>query len=572
LASLLIKNGIVYDPINGINGEKKDIAIKNGKIAEKPNGGKVIDASGMIVFPGGVDIHSHIAGSKVNTGRFLRPEDHRKQGIKRGKKGVTRSGTGYSVPSTWVTGYKYAVMGYTTVNEPATPPLKARHTHEEFNDMPIIDKTSFPVFGNNWLVLDYIHEGDMDKLAGYVAWLLRATKGYAVKIVNPGGVENWAWGKNVHSLDDMVLHWEVTPRQIINSLREANDRLGLPHTIHVHGNNLGHPGVFKITKETFEAVQGITPHSSRKTVMHITHLHFNAYGGSGWKDFCSEAAELTDYLNSHNNITFDVGQAIFGDTTTMTGDGPWEYALQNIVSMSAWGTKGGFKWINGQVEVECGSGVVPYIFSPKNPVNAVQWAIGLELILYMKDPWRVFMTTDHPNGGPFENYPTVISWLMSKHARKAMIDKCHAFATQRTTLGDLDREYNLNEICIITRAGTAKCLGMNNKGQLGVGADGDVAIYNLNPEEKDPKKIAKAFSQAAYTIKDGIVVAKDGEIITAPMGKIIWNDVKLPDTIEEAVIEDLKKKWSAYYSINFANYPVEEHELINSTPIKIKAK
>ena len=30
--SLLIKNGLVYDPLNGIKGEVMDIAIKNGKI------------------------------------------------------------------------------------------------------------------------------------------------------------------------------------------------------------------------------------------------------------------------------------------------------------------------------------------------------------------------------------------------------------------------------------------------------------------------------------------------------------------------------------------------------------
>ena len=37
MTELLIKNGFVYDPINGINGEKMDIAIKNGKIVEKVN-------------------------------------------------------------------------------------------------------------------------------------------------------------------------------------------------------------------------------------------------------------------------------------------------------------------------------------------------------------------------------------------------------------------------------------------------------------------------------------------------------------------------------------------------------
>ncbi|MEM2947538.1 MAG: amidohydrolase family protein, partial [Candidatus Bathyarchaeia archaeon] len=97
---LLIRNGFIYDPINGINGEKMDIAVKGGKIVEKVNErrAKKIDASGMVVMPGGVDIHSHIAGGKVNSGRLLRPEDHFKDFER--KTPVTRSGVGYSVPST----------------------------------------------------------------------------------------------------------------------------------------------------------------------------------------------------------------------------------------------------------------------------------------------------------------------------------------------------------------------------------------------------------------------------------------------------------------------------------------
>ena len=34
MTELLIKNGFVFDPLNGINGEKMDIAIKNGKIVK----------------------------------------------------------------------------------------------------------------------------------------------------------------------------------------------------------------------------------------------------------------------------------------------------------------------------------------------------------------------------------------------------------------------------------------------------------------------------------------------------------------------------------------------------------
>ena len=71
MSNLIIKNGLVYDPLNGIEGEKKEIHIKDGIVVEKVNSDtKVIDASGMIVMPGGVDLHSHIAGAKVKSGRI----------------------------------------------------------------------------------------------------------------------------------------------------------------------------------------------------------------------------------------------------------------------------------------------------------------------------------------------------------------------------------------------------------------------------------------------------------------------------------------------------------------------
>jgi len=569
---LLIKNGFVIDPFNEIHGEKMDIAIKDGKIIDASSlkgKAEVIDASGMAVMPGGVDIHSHIAGAKVNSGRMFRPEDHRKDPVK--KTSITHSGAGYSVPTTFVTGYRYSQMGWTTVFEPATPPLKTRHTHEEFNDMPNIDKACFPLFGNNWFVMDYVREGDIEGLAGFIAWLLRATKGYAVKMVNPGGVENWKWGKNVENLDDTVYSFEVSPRQIITALCRANEKLGLPHTVHVHGNNLGHPGCVSTTKETFECVKGCE--NKRERIMHLTHLQFNAYAGTGWNNFSSGASEIADYINSNKHITVDVGQVIYGDSTTMTGDGPWEFNLQNLGSTMPWGQKPGMKWINGDVEAECGSGIVPYIFSPKVFVNAIQWAMGLELLLLINDPWRVFMTTDHPNGGPFFFYPRIISWLMSKEARDKVLADSDIKATERTSLKDIERELTLEEIAIITRAGTAKSLGLieQGKGHLGVGADADIAIYNLGLEEKDPVKIEKAFTKAAYTIKDGVIVVKNGEVVQVVNGRTYWVDAKVSEDLEARVKQNIEDKWYKYYSINLANYPVTEDYLKHSNPIKVNA-
>jgi formylmethanofuran dehydrogenase subunit A len=47
MTELLIKNGFVFDPLNGINGEIMDIAIRNGKIVAKVHEHRVktIDAS-----------------------------------------------------------------------------------------------------------------------------------------------------------------------------------------------------------------------------------------------------------------------------------------------------------------------------------------------------------------------------------------------------------------------------------------------------------------------------------------------------------------------------------------------
>ena len=561
MSDLIIKNGLVYDPLNKLDGEKKDIFIKDGVIVDKVNGdAKVINAAGMIIMPGGVDIHSHIAGAKVNTGRVLRPDDKPPEYNEKKSK-VRRSGTGFSVPSTWSTGYRYAKMGYTTVCEPAMPMLEARHTHEEFLEIPIIDKLAMPIFGNNWYVLNFIRNNEIEKLAAYVNWILKATKGYAIKIVNPGGVENWAWGKNCDNVDTPVLYWDVTPRQIVESLAKANELLNLPHSIHVHCNNLGHPGNYKHSIETFKICEKIKPAGDRDSSFHVTHCQFNAYAGTNWGDINSGAADIADYVNSHKHMTLDSGQVVFTKyaTTTMTGDGPWEFALHHLGGMSSWGSKPGIKWVNGQVEAESGSGVVPYFFSPKIGVNAIQWAIALELMLLIKNPWQLSHTTDHPNGAPFTTYPIVFKWLMDRKSRKDMLENVVSKkASTATSLPDLDREYTLSELCVVTRAGNAKTLGLKDRGHLGVGAIGDVAVYNLDPKTMDGKTIEKAFSSAAYTIKDGKIVVKDGEIMATTMGTLLQAEGQVKDHVHEEMMEEVKARWRDHYSINFNNYAVQD--------------
>lgn len=64
MCNLLIKNGNVYCYRNKLNGEKLDILVSDGKIAKVGKNlnyeAKVIDASGMYVFPGLIDMHVHL--------------------------------------------------------------------------------------------------------------------------------------------------------------------------------------------------------------------------------------------------------------------------------------------------------------------------------------------------------------------------------------------------------------------------------------------------------------------------------------------------------------------------------
>ncbi len=559
---LLIKNGAVFDPINNVKGDRMDIAVKDGKIVDRVGGSaKVLDANGRLVMAGGVDAHSHIAGSKVNLGRLMRPEDSR-SGLKPRTK-ITRAYSGYTVPNVFAMGYRYAQMGYTTVFEAAQAIMKARHTHEELEEIPIIDKGALTLFGSNWPTMDYVREKNLDKLAAYVAWGLLASRGFGVKVVNPGGGEMWGFGKNVTGLDDVVPNFDVTPRDIIVSLMKANEMLGLPHSVHLHCNNLGKPGNYKTTLASMELAKQVKP-SKERQVLHVTHLTFNAWGGTGWGDLESKADEIANFLNNSENVTTDMGQLIFGSATTMTADGPVQYANAKLLHA---------KWGNGDVELEDASGVVPIFYVRQVSVHAVMWTIGLELALLTKDPYKVLLTTDHPNGGPFVNYPEVIALLMSNRKRQEEIKTVHEAVHKRAKLPGIERELDFNEIAIMTRAGSAKVLGLlDTKGHLGVGADADIAIYDIMPDRVDPSvehaKIKSAFSSATYTLKGGEVVVKDGQVTATPMGKTFWVNASVPEARNEEIMKDMRMKFKNYYSMQLANYMVQDEYVTHPNVVK----
>lgn len=529
-----IKGAKVFDPSSGIDGVVKDICVQDGRIVDNVSGGPEIDATGLFVFPGGVDVHTHVAGGSMNFARAMTPEDHRRtQAFIRTKS--RRSGLGGFAPTTFATGYLYAGMGWTTVNEAAVPVLSARHTHEELSDIPIVDKSCLVLMANNEIVMELLENGEYERAKNIVAWYVNAAKAYGVKAVNPGGVAAWKWGKDAKQLSSPISGFNrLTPGDIVGQLARIVDELGLPHPMHLHCNNLGAPGNIDTTLETMKHLEG------RRA--HFAHLQYHAYGGDDWDSMRSEASTMAEYFNAHSNMTCDAGAVLFGDTVTITADGPWQHLLYKLT---------GRKWGNLDVENETGCGIVPYTYKPNNLVNAVQWAVGLELLLLINDPWRVFLTTDHPNGACFWRYPEIIKLLMSADFRNDCMRSLPARIKGRICLPELDREYTLYEIATITSAGPARALGLNQKGSLASGKDADLVIYSPDDD------VAQMFGHPRYVIKAGEVVIDDGEIMETPEGKeFLVQPEYAPDT--ESFLQPL---FEDNYTMSFENYPVEMERL-----------
>ena len=533
--TLRIAGGIVYDPANGVDGEVRDICIADGRIVAEVGGdARAIDARGMIVMPGGVDIHSHVASGSVNLARRLLPEEHAADPVPAPQlvDGVlSRSGSGGTVPTTFTTGYRYAGLGYTTVFDAAVAPSGARLSHLEFDDTPIVDGGCFVLMGNDDYLLRLIDDGQRERAREYAAWLLGAAGGYAIKVVNPGGVELWKRGARARTtLDGAIGGSRVTPRAILETLVDAGNALGLPHAAHIHCNNLGMPGNVDTTLASMRAVAG------RRA--HFTHVQFHSYAAApdgGWR---SGARELIEYINDHEEVTADVGQVLFGPATTITADSPVEYLLSRST---------GRKWVNVDTELETGCGIVPYTYREKAAVAALQWVVGLELFLLAADPWRVVLSTDHPNGASFMAYPELIRLLMDRTYRDDCLKRVNPAFLAGSALADgLPREYTLGEIAIVTRAAPARILGLRDKGHLGVGAAGDVTVY---ARDDDP---ARMFATPRCVVKGGVVVVEEGQLRRAPEGERLH----VRPEYDRAIEGDVRQYFLQYSTVSFENFAV----------------
>ncbi|MGA2126273.1 MAG: formylmethanofuran dehydrogenase subunit A [Xanthobacteraceae bacterium] len=488
-----IANGRVIDPAHGRDAVG-DVWLDDGRIIAPPPGavaGESFDATGSIVMAGAIDIHSHIAGTNVNIARLLLPELHRG-----GAAAPAPTPLSTAAWSTFSTGCRYAVMGFTTVVEPAVAPHHALHAHLELADIPIIDKATLAILGNDDFLLGLMRAGESSAIRDYVAWTLTTSRALGVKVINAGAATAFKFNARTFSLDDVVPFYGVTSRAIVKTLQRAVCDLGVPHPLHVHCNNLGIAGNVDTALATIAAAEGLP--------LHLAHVQFYGYGTEGPRGFSSAAARLAEAVNATPNVTVDVGQVMFGQTVTNSADVMRQFNARRQARPRK------SVIIDGDAN---GGGIVPYDYRADNFHNAVQWAVGLELFLLINDPSRVFFTTDHPNGAPFWTYPDIFALLMSRELRAEWMERLPAAAVEVTTLPAIRREYSLGDIAMMTRAAPARLLGLGDRGHLAPGAVADVAVYAEQPDK------AKMFSAAALVFKNGELVVRDGAVLRYRFGR-----------------------------------------------------
>ena len=515
MTTIRLKGGRVYDPANGVDGEIRDLGIRDGRIVALHPGDKVdteYDLAGCVVMAGGIDLHTHIGGGKVNLARMMLPEDHR---LNRPRDSLLElASNGCCTPGTLETGYRYAQMGYTAAFEPAMLAANARQAHMEMGDTPILDHGAYVMLGNEEVFLEMLARGeDFERIRDYVGWSINASKAMGVKVVNPGGISAFKFNQRKLDVDENHVHWQVTPRRVVHTLARALRELGVPHPLHIHASNLGVAGNIESTLATIDALEGLPGH--------LTHIQFHTYGTEGPKKFSSATRQLIEKLKAAPNVSIDVGQIIFGQTVTASGDTMRQFANADLGSPR--------KYVGGDIECDAGCGVVPFRYREQSYVNALQWAIGLEIFLLMDDPWRVVLTTDHPNGGPFTSYPHLIKLLMDKSFRDEQLARLHPDVAAIADLREIRRELSLYEIAIMTRAAPARLLGLADRGQLGIGAAADIAVYR---EDADREAM---FATPEYVFKDGRLVARRGRIEAVPVGGTHFVEADYDPAIEKTV-------------------------------------
>ena len=544
---LIIKNGVVFDPINNIDGEIKDILIESGKIVEKFSNEtdvKEINAKGKTVIPSAVDIHTHVASQQVNWARLLGTNNNKFKEIWRGLtlRNIAKN---------------YISNGYTFILEANVFPSLAKQTIFDFTQLPVLDKAMLLNISNFWPLELEFQRGKIDDMAIFLSDLLSKTYGFGIKIYNPFENENWNFRELREDISQMGRLYNFSALDVYENAVKCVETLGLPHSTHAHiegyENEIGKRNLVtvleKIKSLDIKASQNTDSDLKRNQILHIAHANSYSFDGNN--------ENLINFLNQNQNFDIDVGFVGFNQINpVITSD---RRLINSMLTEDI--NENPRKLISSAVEFEGDSFITMRNLSKENYQDCVLWANALDLALNVGNKFQVSFSLNFPNYANISDIPKIATWLLSVDARENFMKDMNNDFLKNNPLSNNDKVLIFSEFVCLTRVSPAKSLGLANiKGNLGLGADGDLNILDINIKEMDISKqheeLRSALSNMDYVIKSGTIVKKQKKFNFNLNGSIFWSRGKSEIKEKDFIMSKKKDFYQKYSSVFYDSYKV----------------
>ena len=537
MSKVIVKNGIVFDPINKIEGEIKDILIENGKIVERfsnQSNIKEINAKNKTVFPSAIDIHSHIASQQINWVRLLGSKHKLFQEY-------------WNNLSLEYIAKSYLSNGYTFILEANVYPSLSKQTMFNFKQLPVLDKAMLLNISNIWaLELEYQREM-VNEASTFLSDLLIKTKGFGFKVYNPFEAENWNFQKLRNNLTNNGRLFNFSPIDVYEKMVKYNEALGLPHSVHVHVEGYEQNYAKENLKLILQKIKSLNLIPNPKNKLNIKrsqvfHLaHASSYNIDG------DNSDLIKFYNENQEYDLDLGFLGFDPINPLTTS---DRRLIHSLSVA----ENPFKVITTAIESEGDTFSTLRIFNKQNETDCILWANAIDLALNIKNMWQMQLSINFPNYSHINKIPEIATLLLSSNARKKFLENMNKEFVRNHKIINNDKELTFNDFIILTRSSPAKSLGIGSvKGNLGKNADGDLNILNININDidtsKDFEKIRKSLENIEYVIKEGKIIKKDDSIDITPNGKIFWSSGTSIYKEKKLIMNRKKQFYQKYYSI-----------------------
>ncbi|TFG23968.1 MAG: hypothetical protein EU533_02595 [Promethearchaeota archaeon] len=535
MSKIIVKNGIVYDPLNDIDGEVKDILIEEGKIVEKfsnQNDIKEINAQNKTVIPSAIDIHAHFASQQVNWARLLGSKNSIFQEY---WKGLTLE----------FIAKQYISNGYTFILEANVFPSIVSHTIFDLKQLPVLDSSFLLNLSSYWpLELEY-QKGMVDEASNFISDVLIKTRAFGIKVYNPFEREEWNFNKNREDLEEKGRLYNFSPIDVYENMTKYVEKLELPHSVHAHiegYENIQAKSNLKLVLDRIKNLglkspSGLSP-QKRSQVFHLAHASSYNLDGNN--------SELISFYNNNPEFDLDLGFLGFDPINPMISS---DRRLINSLNQE----NSLFKIIRSSIELEGDSFASLRSFDKQNLSHCRLWSNAVDIALGIKNKWQIQFSVNFPNYSNISNVPQIASWLLSTKAREKFIENLNSEFLKDNPVSSNNDILSFYEYVTITRASPAKSLGIGQfKGNFGEGADGDLNIIDLNLKdediENDYERINEIFSNVKYVIKNGNIIKKDDTLDLSSKGKIFCIDEKIKKDKDAFILKKKKEFYEKYYS------------------------